>query len=152
MFKLSRRPALAAVPLAALALIAVPAVARTTAVAIRVERAWARPAPAGLPTSAAYFTVRNTGTTPDVLEGVSTPAAAASLHESMNRGGMMSMQPMAPLAVPPGGAVEFKPGGLHVMLEQLKRPLRQGERLPLTLSFRRAGKVSVMAEVRPTAP
>ena len=70
----------------------------------------------------------------------------------MNRGGMMTMQPLGSLPVPPRGVVEFKPGGMHVMLERLNRPLKPGDRLPLTLVFKRAGAVVVMAEVRPTAP
>ena len=138
--------------IASSALIALPAPARTVSAGVTVERAWVRPAPAGLPASAAYFTVRNTGRTADVLEGVSTPGAAASLHESMEHGGMMTMQPLGPLAVPSGGVVEFKPGGLHVMLERLTRPLKPGDRLPLILTFKRAGKVTVTAEVRRSAP
>lgn len=119
---------------------------------IKIEGAWARPAPAGLPTSAAYLVIRNTGRTPATLEAVATPAARASVHQSMDHGGMMSMQPMGPLMIPAGGSVTLKPGGLHIMLEDLKRPLTVGERLPLTLRFKSAGAVHVDAAVRPTAP
>lgn len=132
----------------AAALLAPPALAGP----IQVERAWARPVAAGLSTSAAYMTLRNTGRTPQTLTGVSTPAARASVHESMNHGGMMMMHAMGPVVVPPSGAVEFKPGGLHVMLEGLKRPLKPGDRLPLTLTFKDGPPVRAEAQVRSTAP
>ena len=127
--------------------------AATPAVAgpITVTKTWVRPVPKGLTTSAAYFTVTNTGAA-DVLEGVSTPLARASVHMSMTHGGMMMMHPQAATPVPAGATVVFQPGGLHVMLEQVKAPLSPGQRAPLTLSFRRAGKVIVDAQVRTTAP
>lgn len=147
-----RPPLLAAVSIALLTGFAAAAAVKAAPAPITVERAWARPAPAGLPTSAAYFTVRNTGGAPDVLLSVSTPAASASLHESMTHGGMMMMQPVSGVPVDPGRVVELKPGGLHVMLEHLKSPLAPGARLPLTLRFKHAGVVAVTAEVRTAAP
>ena len=129
-------------------LVAAPAVA---AGPISVEKAWVRPAAKGLPTSAAYFTIRNTGPA-DSLEGVSTPAGRASLHMSMNHDGMMMMHGMSAVPVPAGGAVSFAPGGYHVMIEGLKAPLTAGQTTPLTLRFAKAGKIEVQAPVRPTAP
>ena len=134
----------------AIACLALP-VAPALAGPISVGKAWVRPAPKGLPTSAAYFTIANTGPA-DVLESVSTPAARASVHMSMAHDGMMMMHSMAATPIPTKGGVTFKPGGMHVMLEALKAPLAPGAHVPLTLVFRKAGKVTVDAEVRAIAP
>lgn len=132
---------------AALFLAAAPALAAP----ITVEKAWVRPAAKGLPTSAAYFIVRNSGPA-DSLQAVSTPAGRASLHMSMAHDGMMMMHAMTAVPVPAKGAMTFAPGGYHVMIEGLKAPLVAGQKTPLTLSFTNAGRVTVQAEVRPTAP
>jgi hypothetical protein len=132
----------------ALALSAAPALA---AGPITVEKPWARPAASKSLPSAAYFTLRNSGPA-DVLEGVSTPVARASAHMTMDHGGMSMMHASPATPIPAGGMVEFKPGGLHVMLEGLKAPLAAGDRVPLTLTFKKAGKVVVDVPVQPTAP
>jgi copper(I)-binding protein len=110
--------------------------------------AWVRlPAVAGNP-GAAYFTVKG-GSTPAILVAVSAPfAIRAELHESMaGHQGMASMQPIKDVAVPKGGAVEFKPGGKHVMLYDLAPEAKSGTRAPLTLSFADGRKVTVQAVI-----
>jgi len=132
---------------AAFTLVAAPACAGP----ISVSKAWVRPTPKGLSTSAAYFTVTNSGPA-DVLQSAATPAARASMHMSMKHGDMMMMHPQGDTPVPANGTVTFAPGGLHVMLEGVKQPLAAGQHVPLTLSFAKAGKITVDAEVRATAP
>ncbi len=100
-------------------------------------------------TAAAYFTVRNAGGTADRLRGVATPVAArAELHDHIVENGVTKMRRVPQVAIPANETVHLSPGGMHVMLTGLKRPLKAGERVPLTLAFQRAGKVTVELPVR----
>jgi hypothetical protein len=120
---------------------------------LRIAHPWSRPAPPQAP-AAVYFTLKNTGKLDDKLLSVSTPAAGdAMLHQNLNLSGTMQMRPLeAGVALPAGGTVEFKPGGLHVMLVDIKKPLKDGEFFPLTLLFAHAGKVTVKVAVSSKAP
>ncbi len=103
---------------------------------VQVENAWIPQPPPGTDVAAAYFTVRNTGRAPAVLVGVDCPlAAAAMLHESTVVAGESRMRPVDRLTVPAGRSVTLKPGGLHVMLHEVERPLAVGQRVPLVLHF-----------------
>jgi copper(I)-binding protein len=115
--------------------------------AVEVSGAWARATPPHATNGVAYFTL--TSPAGDSLTGASTPVAArAELHrDSIDAAGVMSMRPVTELALPPGQAVELKPGGLHLMLRELKHPLKLGETFPLTLVFAKAGKVETMVTV-----
>jgi hypothetical protein len=114
---------------------------------IRVDAPWAR-ASAGT-TGAVYVTVRNDGDMPDRLVGASTPAAAkAELHAMTMDGNVMKMRGVAEIDVAPHGTAELKPGGLHIMLMELKAPLKPGETFPLTLKFEKAGDVPVTVAVQ----
>jgi copper(I)-binding protein len=68
------------------------------------------------------------------LVGASSPmAAAAEVHEMILVGNVMKMRPVPVLELPAGKAVELKPGGYHVMLLELKQPLKAGDIVPVTL-------------------
>lgn len=107
-----------------------------------VDGAWSRPA---VDTAVVYGVVRNTGSRSLALVGASSPSArSAELHESMTmKGGTMNgaamaameMRPAGTVVIPPHGALTLKPGGYHVMLIGLRRPLAPGERFPVTLRF-----------------
>lgn len=118
---------------------------------LTVKAVWARAATAGQ-TTAVYFTIVNGKTTVDALTGVSVApevAGSASVHETMAQGsGMMGMQPVAKVEIPGGATVEFKPGGYHVMLMELKQDLKVGDQVKLTLTFTQAGAVPITAEVK----
>src|SRR5207244_96276 len=81
----------------------------------------------------------------DRLVGGSTEVAARfEMHNQVVEKGVAKMRPMGNgIEIKPGATVEFKPGGLHVMLVGLKEPLRQGQRVKGTLVFEKAGKVDV---------
>lgn len=103
---------------------------------------WARAA--APPNGAAYLTITNQGQTPDRLVRVSSPAAEMSqLHVHLVEDGIMKMRPIDGIDIEPGAPVELKPGGLHIMLMGLKAPLTAGMKFPLTLSFEKAGDVTV---------
>lgn len=108
--------------------------------------AWARATPGGARTGVVYLTV--TSPKPDRLVGAATPAAAtAQLHEVTMSGMVMKMRPVPGIDLPAGKPVALKPGGLHIMLEGLKAPLRQGQSFPLELDFAKAGKRAVTVAV-----
>ena len=115
---------------------------------LRIEQAWARETPPGATVGAAYLRIVNHGAA-DVLLGVSTPVAKqGELHSSSVENGIMRMRPVPELAVPAHQTVVFRPGTLHIMLIDLARPLKSGERIRLTLTFRDAGTVGVDVPVR----
>ena len=143
---ISRRGALAAallLPLPALA-----QSAPTRAGDIAIEAPWTRAAGAN-GTGAGFMTLRNTGTAPDRLLSAATPAArTVELHTHIRDGDVMRMRPVADIPVPPGQTIRLQPGGLHVMLIGLTRPLERGQQVPLTLRFERGGEVTVMLDVQ----
>ncbi len=63
----------------------------------------------------------------------------------------MRMRAVPAIDVAAGATVKFAPGGLHIMLQELKRPLKKGDRVPLTLVFQRAGEVRVELAVQDAA-
>jgi len=111
---------------------------------LEIDTPWARATPPAARTGAAYFTISNHGATPDRLVAAkSTAAAQVELHAHVNEGGVMRMKHVDTIVVAPGGRVSLRPGGLHVMLLDLKGPLQDGGRLSLTLSFAGAGDMTV---------
>jgi len=115
---------------------------------IHVADAKARPtAPGG--TGVVYMLVMNHGAADDDLTGLSTPIAdKAEMHRTTDMNGMSHMEAVADLPVKANGAVDFGPGGLHVMLMGLKQPLKIGDSFPLTLTFAKAGQVTVTVSVQ----
>jgi len=138
---------------------------------IKVTNPWARASSATAAAGAAYMTIQNTGTAADALVGASSPAAKTTeVHETVAMqsaapsagmgmgspdpsasaapGGMMGMQPVARLEIPAGGTVELKPGSYHIMLIDLTKELKPGDKIEITLTFEKAGEIKVSAEVR----
>lgn len=115
---------------------------------LEVNKAWARPAGVG-ENSAVYFTISNPGEADRLLSASGDMARSVELHMSqMDSSGMMQMIPQEAVELPAGGSVEFKMGGLHVMLVELTRELKMGETITLELTFENAGKVTVQAGVK----
>ena len=113
--------------------------------AIEIQHPWARPTPPGAPTGGGYLTLVNHGSTPDRLLGGSTPVAdRLEVHEMSMQGSIMRMRKLDDgVAIPANGTAELKPGGLHIMLIGLKKPLKLGDRVPAKLRFEKAGEVAV---------
>ena len=116
---------------------------------IHLDQAWARATPGGAKTGAIYVTVSNTGTTPDTLTAASTPAAdKAQLDQMTIANGVMEMRPIPALAIAPGQSIVMDPAsGYHIMLTGLKGPLKEGDQVPLTLTFEHAGARQITASV-----
>lgn len=122
--------------------------ARADSSPVTVRDAWMRPTSAGA-AGAGYLTIVNHGRFADTLAAIASPdAASATLHESRMLGGVMTMRPLPALAIPSGGSVALKPGGLHVMLRGVNRTLKVGDRATLILTFAKAGRVKVVLTVR----
>lgn len=126
---------------------AAPAFAQTGT--IRIENPWSRATPPGAANGAVYLTVENASSAEDRLTGASsTFSGRTEIHQMDMANGIMKMRAVANgLAVPAHGSVALKPGGYHVMLIGLKKPLKAGEAVALTLDFARAGKIEVSAPV-----
>jgi periplasmic copper chaperone A len=116
---------------------------------ITVSDAWARPSPMMNRAGAAYMVLQNNGAAEDKLLSVESDVAKTiELHETKEMNGMMQMSPVPNIPVPANGKTELKPGGLHVMLIDLNRELKAGDKVQFTLNFEKAGKVPVTAEVK----
>ncbi len=118
---------------------------------LTIQHPWSRETAAGQAVGGGFMTIRNTGDREDrLVSGISPVAAEVQLHTMSVDGDVMRMrQIQGGIAIPAKGALELKPGSYHIMFTGLKRPLRQGERIPVTLHFQRAGNVTVQFAVQP---
>jgi len=114
-----------------------------------ISQAWSRATPGGAKIGGGYLTIENKGTTPDRLIGGSADVAAkVQVHEMTMDGGIMKMRPVeGGLTIDPGKTVKLAPSGYHLMIMDLKSPLKQGDKVPVTLEFEKAGKVAVTLDV-----
>ena len=111
---------------------------------LKIDHPFARATPPGAKVAGVFVAVENTGSQSDRLLSVSTPmAGVAELHEMSVDAGVMRMRGITTLEVRPGEKVQLKPGGYHVMLSELKQPLKVGDKFPMTLKFQNAGAVEV---------
>lgn len=132
-----------------LLLAALPAMAQVT-----VSEAWVRGTVAQQKATGAFMTL--SAAQDSRLVGASSPAAGmVEVHEMSMANDVMRMRQIDSLALPAGKPVKLMPGGFHLMLMQLQRPLADGDKVPLTLEFEDAkhvrSKVTVEAVVRPLA-
>ena len=114
-----------------------------------ITQEWSRATPGGAKVGGGYLTIENKGATPDrLLGGAADVAAKVQVHQMSMNNGVMTMRPVeGGLVIEPGKTVKLTPGGFHLMLLDLKGPLKQGEKLPITLEFEKAGKVSVVLDI-----
>jgi copper(I)-binding protein len=115
---------------------------------LRIDHPFARATPPGARSGAVFLIVLNGGSETDRLLRASTPiAGGVILHQMAVEDGVMKMRAVPSLTVIPGGRLELKPDGYHLMLLDLKQPLKLGEKFPLTLTFERAGSVLLSVPV-----
>ena len=115
-----------------------------------ISQAWSRATPSGAKTGGGYLTIENKGSAPDRLIAASAEIAGKlQVHEMSVKDGVMTMRPLEQgLAIEPGKTVKLAPGGYHLMLMDLKQPLKQGDKVPVTLEFEKAGKVALSLDVQ----
>jgi periplasmic copper chaperone A len=112
---------------------------------LTVEAPWSRATPGGAKVGSGYMRIVNRGSEPDrLIGGTAAVAARIEVHESSTVDGVARMRPVeGGLLIRPGETVELKPGGLHAMLVDLARPLKEGEVIKGTLVFERAGTIAI---------
>ena len=111
---------------------------------ITIENPWARATAGRAANGAGFMTLVNAGATDDRLIKAETGVAKKTeLHTHKMEGDVMKMRPVPAIDLPAGQSVALKPGGLHVMMMGLHDPLKQGESFPVTLTFEKAGTVTV---------
>lgn len=100
----------------------------------------------GQPVGGGYVTIKNGGDSDDKLIGVESSAAGrAEIHEMAMVNDVMKMRKLDEgIVIPAGQTVELKPGGLHMMFFDVKKPFAEGDKVPVTLIFEKAGKVDVI--------
>jgi copper(I)-binding protein len=114
-----------------------------------IEHAHARATVGSMPNSAAFLQVSNKGKSDDALISASTTIAdRVELHTMSMEGDVMKMRTVESVELKAETSLAMKPGqGPHIMLFGLKKPLKAGEKFPMTLTFRKAGAVNVSVEV-----
>jgi len=128
--------------LIALAFLALPAWAQ-----VSVDMPWTRATPPGAKVGAGFMQLRNAGAADRVVGASSPVAGRVEMHVTMREGDVMKMREVKSYEIPAGGSFELKPGGAHLMLMDLKRPLKQGEKLPLTLKLEKGGELKLELSV-----
>ena len=115
-----------------------------------ISQAWSRATPGGAKTGGGFLTIENKGSAPDRLVTVSGDfAGKIEVHEMAVKDGVMTMRLLENgLTIEPGKTVKLAPGGYHLMLQDLKGAFKEGEKVPVTLEFEKAGKVAVSLDVQ----
>lgn len=124
-----------------------------TADNISVQDPYVRLAPPNAPATGAFMVIKNNGDKDvKVLKADNPVSKVTELHTHLNEGGVMKMRPVPAIEVKAKGQVVLQPGGLHVMMIDLKAPMKEGDVVPITLTFDDGSSKQVDAKVvRPTA-
>jgi copper(I)-binding protein len=121
-----------------LAFLALPAWAQVSA-----EQPWTRVTPPGAKVGAGFMVLKNAGAADRVVGASSPVAGRVEMHVTVREGDVMKMREVKGFDVPAGGSFELKPGGAHLMLMDLKRPIKKGEKVPLTLKLEKGGELKL---------
>lgn len=117
-----------------------------------IENPWSRPPPPVAVTGAAYFALSIRGNGNDKLIKVDSPIAErVEMHQHSMQNGVMSMRRVPDVEIVSQRPTVFEPGGLHIMLIGLREHLPPGATFPLTLTFEKAGSVTVIVDVQESA-
>ena len=125
-------------------------VAKTvTTDSIKIEDAYTRATVPGQKVAGGFMKIESKGAADQLVSASSPVAGEVQLHEMAMDGNVMKMRQVKDIAIPAGGSVELKPGGLHLMFMNIKAPLAAGETVPVKLKFAKAGEVEVKMPVNP---
>jgi copper(I)-binding protein len=120
---------------------------------IEIENPWSRATAPGAKIAAGYMTIRNKSAAADRLLGGSSPLAAeVETHVTVKDGDIMRMREVKGYEVPAKGSFELKPGGAHLMLVDIKKPFKEGDTIPVTLRFEKAGEIKTELVVSRSGP
>ncbi len=117
--------------------------------ALKIIDPWSRATPAGAKVAAGYLVIKNEGAEPDrLISATAEVAGNVGIHEMATTNGVMTMRPVSGgLVIPAHGEVALKPGSYHLMLEDLKQPLKEGDSFKGALTFEKAGAGDVVFHV-----
>ncbi len=116
---------------------------------IQIRHPWARATPPGAKVGAGYLEIRNNGSQPDRLLSASTSVAKrVEMHVTEHAAEVAKMRQLRAFEIPARERLALSPGGAHLMLVDILRPLKKGERIGMTLRFERAGEMEVQFEVQ----
>jgi|688.fasta_scaffold626491_2 copper(I)-binding protein len=134
-----------AIPVA-MANVAAPVAKAATKEKVSISGAWVRPSMMGKDMTAGYMKIKVTGTS-DTLTKVAVPMSIgmAQLHETVMVDGSMSMREVKQVVITKGATLKLEPGSYHIMLMGLKSPITVGQKVPITLTFKKKGAVTVTA-------
>lgn len=124
------------------------ALAASPEASLQIVKPWARATAPGASVGAVYLEIVNPGKQDTLVRVEATVARRVQIHSMTMSSGVMQMRELSSVDVPAGGRVRFEPGGLHVMLIDLLHPLKKGDRIPMVMVFRNAGKVPAEAIVQ----
>ncbi len=111
---------------------------------IQIDHPWSREAPPNAPVIGGFLQLNNHGDKEDALIAAESPISKhIELHNHIMKDGVMKMVKVAEISVPANGSVALKPGSFHLMIFNPTQTLKQGDRFPVTLTFKNAGKVEV---------
>ena len=109
---------------------------------VHIEKPWSRATAPGAKVGAGYMVIRNHNAGPEKLLSASSPAAAkVELHVVSHVSGVAKMREVPGFEVPARGLTELKPGGAHLMFMDIRKPFKEGDKIPVTLKFEKAGEV-----------
>ena len=117
--------------------------------ALKIDHPYARATVPGQPSGGAYLSIENTGKEADKLLSVGSPAAkSVEIHDMKMDGNIMKMREVGEVELRPMSTVAMVPGGgYHIMMMGLTKPLKVGDKFPMTLTFQKAGKIEVSVSV-----
>jgi periplasmic copper chaperone A len=109
---------------------------------VQIEKPWARATAPGAKVAAGYMILHNRAAAPDRLVGAASPAAErVELHVHIRDGDIVRMREVKAYDIPAKGRFELKPGGAHLMFVDIPQPFKEGQKIPVTLKFEKAGEV-----------
>lgn len=115
---------------------------------LKIEHPWSRTTAPGVNVGVGYLVIANSGSKADVLVAITSDVAErVEIHSTSMADGVMKMRRQERVELPSGGTVRLEPGGLHLMLMGLRRPLVAGQTVPLVLRFAAAGEQRVELKV-----
>jgi len=120
---------------------------------IEVHQPYVRLAPPNAPAAGAFMVIRNTGSKDVKVVKADNPASRVTeLHTHLNEAGVMKMRQVPAIEIKAGGEAKLQPGGLHIMLIDLKAPMQEGDNIAITLGFDDGSSKQVDAKVMRPLP
>lgn len=114
---------------------------------IIIEKAWIRNASAGMNTALFFDAVNNSDTDDVLIKAYSNAAEVVEIHETFEDGDMMGMREVKEVIIKANSMFSFKPMHHHVMLIKLKKDLNEGDKVDVTLTFKKAGEIKLSVPV-----